>query len=163
MHTPIIEHTQAIKKIINRLKNIFNDHSKDILNGDYSHFIEHDFCSFSVHQEDSKTVLSLRYKDENRTDIPDSYRHVDIFFLPKGLRLGAHYHEDATAKIIVLAGQGTARIGDKEISFEKDDAFTFPATVIHDVKANNHGDVAFISFQNSPIARPDGSFDYHAV
>ncbi len=156
-------HTPEIKKIIKYIKDIFNAHSEDILDGAYNHFIGDDFCSFTVHKEDNKTVLSLTYKDENRTDIPNSYKHVDIFFLPKGLKLGAHYHDDATAKIIVIEGQGKASIGDKEVIFKKDDEFTFPATIIHDVKADENGDVVFISFQNNPIARADGSFDYHAV
>lgn len=106
------------------------------------------------------TVIALTLADTVRKALPPNHRHLDLFLLDPGCRLGTHYHVHATAHIHVLAGNGHAEVDGVHLPFSAGAHLLFPAGSRHDVIANDHR-VLFASFQDNPIIQPDGSLDYH--
>ncbi len=151
-----------MQALVDTIRRAFHVHQSEILAGDYAKFFAEYFDSFSVHEEArGKTVVTLNYVPSVLPNVPAYARHVDIFILKSGQALGPHYHEHASAQIHFLSGRGRARIADRWMDYTSDTQTAFPAGVVHDVAADADAPTTvFISLQDNPILKADGTLDY---
>lgn len=88
----------------------------------------------------------------------DTGEQVDVALLTPGL-YPKHHHEESTAKIYILKGEGDVMIGDETFTYKKGSTYTFP-------QDEDHGFVvreltSFLSIQDKPIMDKEGNIDFH--
>lgn len=154
-----------MQALVDAIRSAFHSHESEILAGDFAKFFVGYFERFSVHEEArGKTVVTLHYRKDKLAEIPAHARNVDIFILKSGQALGPHYHKHASAQIHFLSGAGRALIAESWMPYTSDTQTAFPAGVVHDVAANTDAPTTvFISLQDQPILKPDGTLDYFDV